>query len=188
MLLDLDWIQADPNLQEDFGQYLSTLKKNNFNQMILPGGLNVIDWTARWSRYSDADKLMLKWIENTVPLFNPADILSFSDAQIQDKKYWMIIKLLGSYLQSNFSLGSERFDIQAMRCQALFELKKLIDDPSKIKQESILSQVNWVLNSIKKEDFDKLANESLIEAQKSFADLKEPNKIQLSQKKKLDQL
>jgi hypothetical protein len=87
MFLNLDWIQNDPNLQKDFEKYLKILKENNFQQMVLVGGLNAIDLTARWSRYSDADKLMQKWIENTVTMLNPSDILSFSDTQTIEKKY-----------------------------------------------------------------------------------------------------
>ena len=46
----------------------------------------------------------------------------------------------------------------------------------------------WILSSMKKEDLIKLANDSLIEANKTYSELKEPNKIQISMKKKLDQL
>lgn len=188
MLLSLDWIQDDPNLYKDFEQYLKILKENNFNQMILLGGINAIDMTSRWSRYSDADKLLQKWIENTIPLFNPMEILNFSEIQIQDKKYWTVINLLGNYLKSKNDLGEMRFDIQVMRYMALLELNKLIEDPSKIKQESIRSQVEWALNSMKKEDLIRLASDSLAEAQETFSELKEPNEIQMSIKKKLDQI
>jgi hypothetical protein len=75
-----------------------------------------------------------------------------------------------------------------MRFMAFNELIKLIEDPLKIKQDSIRSQVDWVLNSMKKKDLIKLANVTLIEANKSYSELKEPNRIQISVKKRLDQI
>jgi hypothetical protein len=188
VLLSMDWIQGDPNLQKDFEQYLKILRDNNFKQMILLGGINAIDMTAGWGRYSESDKLLQKWIENIIQSFNPMEILNFSEIQVNQKKYWLIINLLKNYLESNKNLGAELFDIQAMRCLALFEFNKLIEDPSQIKQDSIHSQVEWVLSSKSREDLLRLANNSLEEANKTYAELKEPNKMQVSVKKKLDKL
>lgn len=188
MLLNLDWIQDDPNLENHFEKYMKILKENKLPEMVLTGGLNVIDMTAGWKRYSDADKLMQKWIENAVPLFNPVEILRFAEIQMSTKKYWIIINLLGSFLDSSNDLGTARFDIQAMKCTAFDELNKLIEDTSKIKQDSIHSQFDWVLNSTTKENLIKTMSESLNDANKSYSELKEPNRIQISIKKKLDQL
>ena len=187
MLLNLDWIQNDSSLHRDFNQYMKVLKENKFNQMILLGGINAINMTSRWSRYSDADKLLQKWIVNIIPEFNPMEILNFSEIQINEKKYWVVINLLGNYLQTKNDLGKERFDIEVMRYTALLEFNKLIENPSMIKQESIRSQIDWAFYSTKKENLVKLTNESLANANKLFSELEEPNPIQMSIKKKLDQ-
>ncbi|MBN1975421.1 MAG: hypothetical protein JW787_17425 [Sedimentisphaerales bacterium] len=188
MILELDWIQDDPNLQKHFEQYLTILKENNFKEMLLLGGLNVINTTAGWSRFSDTDKLLQKWFENTIKSYKQLEILSFSEAQINQNNYWIIIRLLDSYMEANKNSETELFDIQAMKCTALSELNKLIADQSKIKRNNVRLQVEWALNSRSKEELIKLANESLVEVQKTFSKLKEPNQIQISLKKKLDQI
>ena len=188
MLLNLDWIQDHPNLYRDFEQYLNILKENNFKQMMLLGGTNVIDITVRWERFSEADKLIQSWLEKSAKSFNSEEILSFSNIQLSQKNYWVTINLLGNYLESNKDLGAESFDILAMRYMAILDLNKIIEDPSNIKQDSLRSQVKWVLNSKSKEDLIELANKCLADAKKSFSELKEPNKVQLSIKKKLDQI
>ena len=185
LLLDLDQMQDHPDLQKHFRQYLAILTANNLNQMILGGGLSIIDTTARWHHLAPADRLLDQWLDAAIAVHSPASILAFADVQVRGNQHWIVAKLLEKSLKSQ-DWGQARLAGQVLRCAALKTLYDYSEKPESVKTEQAKAEREWVATSFGVENVTKALREGLSEANRTFAEIAEPTKQQKALKNQLD--
>jgi len=187
MLMQLDWIQADEALKEHFREYLRTLTANDLSQIVLVGGLEVIATTIEWGQFHTADELLKDWAERATGTCDAEPILSFAQIQTRRRHYWPIAKLLEECSKPPQDWKEKRFDAQALRSIALWELSEMVKDPSKAKTDRAIAQAGFASWSLGADRLFPLANESLAEAKRLFGGLDAPTPKQKTLKRRLDQ-
>jgi len=64
MLAEIDLMLGEKeDLAGRFSEYLSILRSNDLNNMVLVGGLSRIDIAMRWNQFDAADRLLQQWLE-----------------------------------------------------------------------------------------------------------------------------
>jgi len=187
MLLQLDWILGDgEQLQKHFQRYLVLLTANDLDRMVLVGGQYAIETTFRWGHYNVADKLLKKWVDAAVANNDEQAILSFGQSSIRRDRFWTITGLMEKSLASSQKWGQKRFDAESLKCMAMFRLYEMLQNPNKIQKGRRKAQADWVLSSTKTDQLLSALKQSIVDAQKTFAELKNPTLEQNALKKQLD--
>lgn len=188
MLLKIDLILGIDNLQEHFTQYIDLLKKDSRDKMILFGGLNTIETAYKWNRPDDADMLLKTWLNSSALSCEPEEILNFSQYNIKRESFWEIFNLLERYLKSNKNIDQYKFDIQAVKTEALFRFYNAIKNPSEKISDKLKAQAAWAFKSTNIDDIQNTFKESLAQSLQSFSLLNEPGQNQTITKLKLEQM
>jgi len=188
MLMQLDWIQAHDALKEHFRQYLAVLTSNHLGEIVLAGGLHVINATIEWGQFSTADELLREWIRSATAICDAESILSFAQIQIRRRHYWPAAKLLEECSKPRQDWKQKRFDAQALRCISLWELSEMVKDPSKAKTDRSIAQAGFASWSLGAEGLWAAVRESMAEAKLFFAGLDEPTPRQKALRRQLEQM
>jgi hypothetical protein len=186
-LINLDWVQSDKKLAKDFKNYLSILKEKNPSQsIIMNDGLNTIDLTVVLGRFSDADEIVIDWLDSFMAETQYNEIIDFAQKQIKLQHCWTIYKMLEGCLKSNKNLANNRFDVQAVKTTILNQF--YTDSKSQNKSRRLKSQIEWASKSINPDEMPKVISRNIEEAERLFDDLKEPTKTQIDYKRQLDKI
>lgn len=189
MLLQLDWILGDnKQLPKHYEKYLTILKTNGLEQMLLVGGQQAIETTFRWHHFSAADEFLKIWIENVLSLNNPDAILSFAQNTIKKGRFWETANLLEKSLESSQAWGRKKIYAEFSKCAALFGLYEMLQQPDKIPDGRKKEQANWVLTKTSMDDLIKTLNESITNTRKTFSKIENPDKEIQTLKKQLDKI
>lgn len=189
MLIQLDWIEGnEAGLREHFSQYLDTLTSSGLTNTTLVGGLNIIGSTVEWRRFSLADQLLADWIDTVLATCHAKSILDFAQANIRRRHCWTVAALLGECAKSSRRWGTMRFDAQALRCRALYDLWVMIQDAPKATSTWVRSQATWASRSTGRTDLLMTVRRSAAEARDLYAELDEPTQAQRVLKRQVDKV
>jgi hypothetical protein len=189
MLLQIDWMLGDSEqLKKHFQQYLDILIANGLDRMVLVGGQYAIETTIRWRHFAAADDLLEKWVDKAIAANDEEAILDFGESVIMKNHFWTVTRLLEKSLSSSKRWGQKRFNAELLRCMALHRLYEMLQNPDKVKKGLAMAQANWVSSSTSIDKLHGTLNESIADAQKTFANLTEPTSRQKALKAQLDQI
>ncbi len=186
MIMELDWIQGDHALKKHFKQYLAILAANDLKLMTLVGGQHVIETTIEWRQFSVADHLLHEWVYTAVAINAEKAILHFGESAIRKGRFWTLAKLMEKSLKSSRKWGQKRFNAETLKCMAIHRLYEMLQKPDKIKTSFRIAQSGWVSSSASIDSLLKTLNESIAEAQQTFANLDTPTQKQKALKEELD--
>ncbi len=189
MLLQLDWILGDnKQLPIHYQKYLTILKENKFEQMLLEGGQNAIETTFRWNYFNSADKLLNLWIKDVLSLQNQDSILRFAQNKIKNQRFWETVNLLEKSLESPQTWGHKQIYAEFLHSSALYGLYEMILTQDKITSNSKKRQINWVLTKTNMDDLLKTLKQSITNAQTTISKLENPDKNIQDLKIQLDEI
>ena len=189
MLLQIDWMLGDSEqLKKHFQQYLAILSANGLGRMVLVGGQYAIETTIRWGHFAAADDLLEKWVDRAIAVNDEEAILDFVESVILKNRFWTVARLLEKSLSSPEKWGQKRFNAESLRCMALHRLYEMLQNPDKVKKGLIMAQANWVLSSTSIDKLLGTLNESIADAQKTFANLAEPTPKQKALRAQLEKV
>ena len=187
MLLQGDWMLDDPNgLKEDFREYMRLLRSNGLGRMILYGGENLIETTARWGQPDTADKLLPLWLDAAIAENDMTAILDFASARVVKGSLWTMAKLLEKALRRLTVSADQRFAGEALRCTALSRIDEMVQNPDNIKSEPSIAQARWVLWGMTGDELREELRASVVAAQRSFAAIERPTRQDHALKQRLD--
>lgn len=189
MLLQIDWMLGDSEqLKKHFQQYLNILSANDLDRMVLVGGQYAIETTIRWRHFAVADDLLEKWVDRAIAANDEEAILDFGESVIVKNRFWTVARLLEKSLSSPEKWGQKRFNAESLRCIALYRLCEIIQNTNKVKKGLIMAQANWVSSSTSIDKLHGILNESIADAQKTYANLSGPTPKQKKLWAQLDQI
>jgi len=185
LLVQLDWLQGDDAIQRHFREYLATLAANGLWETLVPAGCEMIDVTARWHRFTAADRMLEHWLDTVIAERDPASIRRYAESQGRRGRWWIAARLLEKSLQSQ-DWGSAKLAGQVLRSKTLQKLNDALQTPYSGKVEAAKAQVTWATSSCGAENVTKALHESLQQAGQTFSDLAEPSEEQKEFKSQLD--
>jgi hypothetical protein len=185
MLLMLARMEGHADLQSHFREYLAIFVANHLDHMVLTGGVNIVDMTAQWRHFSEADRMMEQWLEAAVEVCSPAKILSFAQAQGRRNRDWIAARLLEESLKSQ-DWGEARPAGQVVMCVALYEMYKALARPDSMKSEQAGAQVAWVDTGWGINSVSEALQQSLNEAKQAVENAGELGRGQGVMKSQLD--
>lgn len=130
----------------------------------------MIETTAHWGYYAQANVLASRWIETSLSVQDPNAILTFADAQVKASGNWLVAQLLEKSLESG-GWQDNRLAGQVLRCKALRRLREGILKPESLKNQRARSEAAWVVASVGVDDLTKTLKRGLIAARRTLADL-----------------
>jgi len=185
MLMQLAWLRGD-GIVGHFREYLVLLADNGLHQAAFLGGLNAIDTSIRRKQFSLASELLREWTHHAVDRIEVETLLTYARAQIKKGHTWTVAQLLAEGAKSGKGWTEKLFDVQALRCIALHELRKTICDPTRKKTQTAAAQAVWASASLDPRDLQLLVGEAMTDAQRLFKDLAKPESAQKTLKQMLD--
>ncbi len=189
MLLQIDWILGDSEqLKKHFQQYLDILSANDLDRMVLVGGQYAIDTTIRWRHFAAADDLLEKWVDKATAVNDEEAILDFGESVIMKNRFWTVARLLEKSLSSPEKWGQKLFNAETLRCMALYKIYEMLRNPDKVRKGLRMAQANWVSSSTSIDKLFVTLNESIADAQKTFANLDEPTREQKVLREQLEKI
>jgi len=100
----------------------------------------------------------------------------------------MTCRLLERALSVFGESAGDRFEILAMRCQALHQVDCLIHDQGSDSPTVLLAQSRWVVASIGRDGLKRMLAESITEAKRMFDLIGQPTAVQDSLKEALTRI
>jgi hypothetical protein len=187
MLVQVYWMLDDPNgLEQGLREYIRLLRFNGLGRMILWGGENLIETTARWGQPDTADKLLLIWLDAAVAENDMATILDFASARLTRVSLWTTDKLLEKALEHFRASADQRFAAEALRCTGLSRIAGMARNPDTITNDLDIARVRWVLWRRTEERLLEEFKASVAGAQRSFAAIERPTRQDQALKRKVD--
>jgi hypothetical protein len=189
ILMELNRLIGDEeNLERFYQCYLRTLSDNKLWQMLLVGGYGAVETPMLWGRYTDANRLLRKWIDEVRVIKNAELVLHFALTELDRKHLWTTAKLLESFSQERHFPDDAQFEGCVLRCQSLNELCKLLRDVDNVKNKISQAQVNWVMFSTDTADVENMLIDILGKSESFFTELTNPTEAQQSLKAYLDKI
>lgn len=187
MLLQVDWMLDDPNgLEESFREYAHLLRSNGLGRMVLFGGENLVETTARWGQPDTADRLLPIWLDAAVAENDMAAILDFASGRVTKGSLWTTAKLLEKALGHSRLPAEQRFAAEALRCTALSRIAEMVRNPDKIKNDVDIARTRWVLWVVTEAKLREELKVSVAATRRSFGAMERPTRQDRALKKKLD--
>lgn len=176
------------NLERFYQRYLCTLFDNKLWQMLLVGGYGAVETPMLWGRYTDANRLLRKWIDEVKAVKDAELVLRFARTELDRKHLWTTAKLLESFSQERHFPADAQFEGCVLRCRSLNVLCKLLRNEDTDKNEISKAQLNWVMFSTDTADVENMLIDSLGKAESFFTELTKPTEAQKSLKANLDKM
>ncbi|OHB66586.1 MAG: hypothetical protein A2Y76_09735 [Planctomycetes bacterium RBG_13_60_9] len=189
-LLQLDWMLGDPDqLERDFSAYLSLLRANHLDRMVLFGGQNAIETTAQWGQLDAADRLLGLWLSSAVSQNDIAPILEFAAARRAKGRFWTVARLMEVILKDPRVSGGERFMAQTLHCVTLARLHEMIRDPNHGgRTELDVAQTRWALAHGATENLLAETEASMKAARQAYAAVERHTRQHQTLKRELDMI
>ena len=186
LLIQTDWLEASPTLEDHFRQYLSTLNTNGLNQTVLAGGCEIFDRTARWGQFDMANQLFDQWCDAVFATQDPVSILEYVRSPVPKTRCWIVASLLDRSLKSQ-NWDENRLLGETIRCEALAKLSQH-NKNDQASNPQIETQIQWAHASLKDKSIVAVLLESLSQAEQNYQELPTPTPLHQSLKKKLDSI
>ncbi len=172
---EVDWMLGDgTTLKTDYSHYLSILKESDLSKTMLFGGWSVIETSVRWGFLRPANEMLRTWVDAVVPMQNVDSLLEFAHSQCERSRLWSTVVLAERLRQSPCST-EQRFEIEALRCEAIIKLVTSIERAEAVKSDFVVMQAGWVASQIDLATLRKMGRESLAESKLLYARLTEPS-------------
>jgi hypothetical protein len=188
--MNLNVILGDRSgLERHYKNYLSTLTENRLRWMTLVGGYGVIETSMFAERHALGKRLLSLWVDSVLDMHEAEAILLFARRQLAKSRLWptavLLEALLEAFTNKKGCSADSRFEAEALRCIALDGLCKLLRSDDVAKKGLIAEvQAAWAA-STGRDGVDRMFAESVDEAERSFASLREPTESQQALKKQL---
>jgi len=188
-LIELNLIVGhESELEHHYRNYLSTLNDSKLTQMVLVGGYGVIETAMFRKRQSEAEKLLVLWVNAVLEIKDVELILFFAKSQLAKNRLWTTANLLKSFSNKTNCSADAQFEAESLRCNALGELYKLVHT-NDIARKGLIAEIqaNWVA-SISKDNLETMLADSMNQARRFFIELSEQTESQKALKEQLEEI
>ena len=186
MIIELSRLIGDQvEMNSAYRFYFAALQESGLSEVTLEGGYAVIEASIHWGHLSEANVLLPIWLDAAAKTQSAKAIRKFADSKLRGNNYWCVAQLLDKYSgQAQLSPG-EGFELEAIRCIALQEARKLFKSEIAPKDISAKVQYEWATNSISADRLDEMVASSKKKALALMATIERPSS---NQKSMLDRL
>lgn len=164
VLLEADrLLKDDRGLEENYGQYLSTLADAGLPQMLLLGGYGLAASAALRGDPGAGDRLLRLWVDQARPLGREA-VLQFAEAELEKGEPWPALVLLDGIKGPPTASAGLSFEWAAARCLAARGVQALLSPENQSLTGFPKAQADLARVRTSPEELDRLLPQRLAEA------------------------